>query len=180
MIEPEVEYLADASVTPEDDAALRSLLSTCYSEPSASVFARQRYYRDPHPHRWVIRDTAGVIVAHVGVPDRTVEHAGRTYRIGGIADVAVHPDYRRRGWMRRMLRDIHDWQRERGFVFSVLFGADVIYGSSGYVRVENLWCDADEGAGEARGNRIATSAMIKPLTDLPWPDGEIHLPGATF
>ena len=73
-----------------------------------------------------------------------------------------------------MLLCIHDWLSQHGFAFAVLFGDPLVYGSSGYVQVNNLSCDADAGG------RKQVTAMVKELSETPWPASAVYLPGPTF
>ena len=171
---PEIEYLPDASVDDALDRQLRDLLTTCFTRPQDVVFRDRRYFREPYPHRWIIRDKRRTIVAHIGVHEKQVEAAGRTYLVGGIAEVCVHPDYRGRGYVRMMLRTIHRWLSKHGFVFAVLFGDPHVYGSSGYIQSTNLFHGNDqEGWKPAKG-------MITELSETSWPRADVHLPGPTF
>lgn len=171
---PEIEYLSDDDVDGALDRELRGLLTTCFTRPQDAVFRDRRYFREPYRHRWVIRNERGLIVAHVGVHEKTVEAEGQVHRIGGIAEVCVHPDCRGRGYVRMMLRLIHDWLRQRGFTFAVLFGDPRVYGSSGYVQVSNLV----HGGGEE--GWMPATAMIRELSGVPWSRGEVRLPGPRF
>jgi len=170
----EIEYLPDNSVDAALDRELRELLTTCFTNSEDVVFRDRRYFREPYPHRWVIRDRQGDIVAHIGVHEKQVEAKGHTYRIGGIAEVCVHPDHRGKGYVGMMLKCIHQWLAQHGFVFTVLFGNSKVYSSSGYVQANDLF----NGGGE-EGWKHATG-MIKELSDTPWPDGDVHLPGPGF
>ncbi|MBN1515719.1 GNAT family N-acetyltransferase [Candidatus Sumerlaeota bacterium] len=173
-MKPNVEYLPDDSVDVALDQELRDLLSTCFTKPGDEVFRQRRYFVTPYPHRWILRDAQGAIVAHVGVHDRHVEADGQSFRIGGIAEVCVHPDHRRRGYVRMMLEQIHAWLHERGFVFAMLFGEASVYGSSGYKEARNI-VYGDSGTGWKQ-----TGGMVKELTQTPWPDTEVRLSGQKF
>lgn len=170
---PAVEYLPDASVTETVDQELRALLTTCFTKPQDVIFQTQRYFREPYPNRWVIRTEQGAIVAHIGVHEKRIQAGGRDYRIGGIAEVCVHPDYRGRKYVKIMLEVIHAWLRERGFAFSVLFGNPKVYGGCGYQSVQLVY-DSD------REGRKTVPAMMVPLAGIPWPESEVYLPGPTF
>jgi len=176
--EMDVEYLADSSVDASEDAQIRGLLTTCFTKPEDAVFKDQRYFIEPYPHRWVIRDTQGYIIAHIGVHEKTVEADGRHFRIGGIAEVCVHPEYRGRGFVKKMLSCVHDWLIRNKFDFALLFGDPCIYGSSGYVQVDNLAHDDATATGERCSSQ--SPAMVRPLTETPWPGGEAYLPGPKF
>ena len=176
--EPQVEYLPDSSVDASLDAELRALLTTCFTKPQDVVFKDRRYFCEPYAHRWVIRDARRCIIAHAGVHLKAVEADGHRFRIGGLAEVCVHPEYRGRGFVRAMLVCIHDWLIGREFDFAVLFGEPDIYQSSGYVEVHNLLHDEVTAAGQKC--KTQSPAMVKQLSDIPWPAGEVYLPGPKF
>jgi predicted N-acetyltransferase YhbS len=173
-----VEYLPDSSVDDALDAQIRELLTTCFTKPEDVVFRDRRYFVEPYPHRWVIRDSRGVIIAHVGVHEKTVEADGRTFQIGGIAEVCVHPEFRGLGFVKAMLACVHDWLSRHEFDFAVLFGDPGIYGSSGYVEVNNLVHDDMTPSGEKCTSQ--SLAMVRLLSETPWPAGRVYLPGPKF
>jgi len=171
---PQIDYLPDSDIDDALDRELRGLLTTCFLKPQDYVFKERRYFREPYPHRWVIRDDDGRLVAHIGVHVKQVLAGEACYPIGGICEVCVHPDYRGRGYVRMMLDVIHQWMGEQDFVFSMLFGDPRIYGSSGYVHVDNLvHGDADAGWKPVAG-------LVRAVASVPWPDGEVRLPGIKF
>lgn len=171
---PQVEYLPDASVDAAMDQELRDLLSTCFTKPVDHVFKERRYFIAPYPNRWIIRGDEGKVVAHVGVHERLIQADGKEYRFGGIAEVCVHPDYRGKGLVKKMLVLIHEWLSERGFSFAILMGDPRVYSSSGYVEVENIIHGGDEGGWKPFEGMVCT------LSDSPWPTSEVRLPGDKF
>ena len=174
-MKPEVLYIRDADVDDALDQEIRGLLTTCFTGPQDWVFKERRYYKDPYPHRWIIRDAQGAMVAHVGGHDREVLADGSSFRIGGIGEVCVHPNYRGRGFVRAMLLEIHDELTQWGFDFALLFGAPNVYGSSGYIEVHNLF----HGEGQPE-ERVPITAMVKELSGKPWPNTKVYLPGQVF
>jgi len=176
--EPMVEYLPDASIDAALDAEIRTLLTTCFTKPQDVVFKDRRYFCEPYPNRWVIRDAKRAILAHAGVHEKAIEADGKRYRIGGLAEVCVHPDYRGRGFVKAMVACIDAWLIARRYDFAVLFGEPYIYQSSGYVLVNNLVYDEMTPSGEKY--KAPEPAMVKPLANIPWPAGEVHLPGPKF
>ncbi len=173
-MKPQIAYLADDSIDEALDQELRGLLTICFTKPQDVVFRDRRYFREPYPHRWVIRDRDGAVVAHIGVHDKQVEAGRRVVPIGGMAEVCVHPGYRGRGYVRMMLAQVHEWLAGRAICFAVLFGNPCVYGSSGYRPVANLY----GGGGEAGWKQV--DAMVRALSDTPWPDGRVYLRGPTF
>ena len=170
----EVEYLPDSSVSNTLDEELRKLLSTCFTKPQDTVFKDQRYFCEPYEHRWVIRDDQNAIVAHIGVHEKSIEAGNAIFPTGGIAEVCVHPDCRGRGYVGTMLLHVHDWLTHRGTPFALLFGNPRVYGSSGYVQVQNLV------HGGTADTWKPVVGMMKELSDVPWPTGEVRLPGPKF
>lgn len=175
---PDIEYIKDSDVDGEMDAKIRTLLTTCFLKPQDIVFKERRYFREPPAHRWFMRDAGGNLIAHIAVHDKKIISNGRTFRIGGIAEVCVHPDHRGKGYVRLLLTAIHQWLAEHGFDFAVLFGRTELYSSSGYVRKENLVHDEKSETGEAI--RKKHPPMIKSLAGIPWPEDEVYLPGPGF
>jgi len=174
---PAIEYVADASVDPALDVALRRLFCTCF--PKTPVFQDRRYYNEPPAHRWLIRGSDGDPVAHVAVHEKLIFIGDTELAFGGVAEVCVHPAFRGRGYVGLLLADAHERVRQRGFPFAVLYGNPRYYSSSGYVTVENLYRDLpDENGHVAR--RKTDEAMVLPLGPRRWPEGQIYLPGPAF
>ena len=174
----DAEYLADAAVDSALDEEIRTLLTTCFTGPGDAVFKTRRYFHDPYPHRWIVRNASGKLIAHIGVHDKRAHADGQIYRIAGIAEVCVHPDARGQGHIRRMLQRIHEWAAREGFVFAALFGDPKVYASSGYANVDNLYVDTIGIDGTQDKKQVVV--MVKSLTTQPWPTGEVHLSGAAF
>jgi predicted N-acetyltransferase YhbS len=173
-----VEYLPDSSVDASLDAEIRALLTTCFTQPQDVVFKDQRYFCEPYPHRWVIRDAEHSVIAHAGVHEKFVEADGRRFPVGGLAEVCVHPEFRGRGFVKAMLACIHDWLILHEYDFAVLFGELYIYQSSGYFQVSNLVHDEVTPAGEKY--KAQEPAVVKEMSGTPWPTGQVHLPGPKF
>ena len=173
-MKPVVSYLPDAKVDDAQDREIRGLLTLCFTKPQDNVFETRRYFREPYPHRWVIRGPRDTLLAHVGAHEKEIVAGARRLPIGGIAEVCVHPDARGRGYVPLMLQAVHALLTDAGCAFAVLFGDPRVYGSSGYTAAANL----SHGDDPAHGTPVR--ALVRPLADAPWPDGPVFLPGPTF
>ncbi len=173
-----LEDLDDAGVDAALDAELRQLLVMCFPKDEA-LFSRHRHYREPPHHRWMIRDPAGRLIAHACIHDKRLGSGAGELRIGGVAEVCVHPEWRGRGLVRRLMKEIQGWLGERPFEFAVLFGRTEVYASSGYRNVENPFRQIDPATGQRVVHPVA-NAMILPLCGRAWPTGEIDLRGPLF
>jgi predicted N-acetyltransferase YhbS len=178
---PKIGYIADAAVSVALDRELRDLLSTCFVKQQDHVFRTRRYFNTLPAHRWMIRDDAGKLAAHVAVHEKRVfAQGGRDYLVGGVAEVCVHPAHQGRGYAKLLVAAAHDWMSARKFVFSVLSGDSRHYASSGYRPAVNLFQDG-EAAGDGAPPRVrAESALVACLCAEPWPEGGAYIPGPGF
>ncbi|CAH1565357.1 GNAT family N-acetyltransferase [Vibrio rotiferianus] len=167
------EYLLDDEVTPELDAKLRALLSTCFTKEQDKIFQTQRYFNEMPRHRYLIWD-GDRLAAHVAVHEKQVMIDDQSFPICGIAEVCVDPGSRGLGLVKILLEAVHKDALERGDVFSVLFGLTSVYQSSGYQPINNLkmevtanhWVSTDE-------------TMVRSLKII-WPQQTVHLVGYPF
>jgi predicted acetyltransferase len=174
-----VKYIKDLDVDEDLDNRLRSLLSSCFTKPEEARFKTQRYYNEMPQHRWFIEDCEqGILVAHLAIHEKVVIVGENTYPIGGVAEVCVHPDYRGLGYVSQLVDSAHKWMKQQKFEYSMLFGSDEIYRSSGYVRIANVSLCPDYHQGSTQYTPI--SAMIAPLQSQSCPETAIILPGIPF
>lgn len=174
----ELSYLADAAVDAALDHALRGLLTLCFTEPEDHVFRTQRFVREPAAHRWLVRDGAGGLVAQTALHDKLVTSGEARLAIGGVAEVCVAPDHRRRGLVTQMLAAIDGFLRERGIPLALLFGDPEVYRSSGYRPAGNLL--HRDASGDPRSWMISDGGMYKELVPGSWPSAPVYLDGPTF
>ncbi len=170
--------IEDARVDSCLDRALRELLSICFRKPGDEVFRQQRFFREPPRWHWIIRARDGRLAAHAAVHDKVLLGPNRRYRIGGIGDVCVHPDFRGRKLVPCLLDAMHAFLEPQGLDFTLMFGNPAVYRSSGYRPVENLVCD--------KPSTLSADPSLPPELPLardmatPWPTEPLTLPGKTF
>lgn len=172
-------YRHDSQITPAQDEALRALFRVCFRRELAYL-EHQRFFRELPPHRWIIFDEDENVVAHVAGYDKILGTPVGLLPVIGIAEVCVSPDYRGRGLVRAILREIHDWARAQGFNWSMLFGAHGIYGSSGYRRIDNPIRSLDPQTGEWDIETVEYALVRSLNDDAAWPTGTIDLRGPHF
>ena len=115
---PTVEYIEDKNIDRKTDYQVRHLLCTSFTGPKHWVYAQHRYFSVPYPRRWVMRNEKGQLIAHVGLHNKTLKTNSTTYIAGGVGEVCVHPDYRGRGYIRIILKTVHNWMRKNKYSFS--------------------------------------------------------------
>ena len=131
--------------------------------------------------RWLARDDEGRLVAHLALHDKIIgTTAGEICTpVGGIAEVCVVEARRGQGLVRRLLAEGDGWMTGQGMPFGTLLGDPRVYGSSGYLGVDNPIRHLDPKTGNWLVETM-TNFLVKPLGPIPWPEGEIDLRGPKF
>lgn len=174
-----VYYVLDKDVDEALDRQLITLLGTCFTKPSDIRFKTQRYFNEMPTHRWYIKDEEdNRVVAHLAVHEKKVHVNQEAIAISGVAEVCVHPDYRSRGYVKTMLEHAHRAMQKKGMEYSVLFGRDEVYSSSGYTRVTNLFLM--DALMLTKGTNVPAMVFSLRFDGRPWPTGRVMLHGLTF
>lgn len=98
----------------------------------------------PHPTTGpgdftVVEDTArGAIVSCANLISQTWSYGGVAVPVGRPEFVGTHPDYRRRGLIRRQFDVIHAWSAGRGHIMQAITGIPWFYRQFGYEPVLDL------------------------------------------
>jgi len=171
-----IKYIQDTKVDETLNKKIIQLLRICFVKDP--VFQYRRYCKEMPQHRWYIEKNSK-IVAHLALHEKKISTEIGEFPIGGVAEVCVHPDYRGRGSVKKILIETHNWLKENEYPFSVLFGEKEIYSSSGYTPVKNEIKYFDDKAGNWKIEPIRT-AMTNVLSSTPWPDGLININGPMF
>jgi GNAT superfamily N-acetyltransferase len=67
-------------------------------------------------HRWYITgDHEHHVIAHLAVHEKIITAAGKAIPIAGVAEVCVHPDYRKQGLAKALLEEAHQWMEHQTF-----------------------------------------------------------------
>ena len=174
-------HLKDDEITSQQDAAIRNLLFICFKKP---ILLEQRHIRVVPKQRFFLYpyENEQTLVGHIAVHEKVVhviqDDSIVEIPVGVIAEVAVHPDWQRKGLMSHLLNEVHRSLREQTLDFSLLFGAARHYASSGYQSykeaVRYLKEPSDLTSWETNTD---TGLMIASLTDKSWPAGAIDFCG---
>lgn len=78
-------------------------------------------YTGPDLDTCVLIKEGDTIVAHTGITKRTINHAGRTYQVGGIGDVAVLSTARHQGYGSKVLQAAKDFLQKENYDLGLLF-----------------------------------------------------------
>ena len=172
-----IQLVPDSDVSAALDRQIRELLAICF--PHESVFAAQRFLYEKPKYRWCVFSNETQLVAHTALHIKTIKTESGKYGIGGIAEVCVHPEFRRRGLVHTMMDRIDELLISDKIPFSMLFGKGKIYHSSGYFEVKNKIRRYDPKTDEWIVE-VNNDAKYKELSDLKWPEGLIDLQGPMF
>ncbi|MGX9415843.1 GNAT family N-acetyltransferase [Vibrio sp. WJH972] len=168
------QHINDSDVSETLDQQLRELLSLCFvSGNDEEIFKKQRYYNDMPQHRYMLWQ-GDELAAHIAVHEKQVIIDEQPSAICGIAEVCVHPKYRKLGLVKRLLKEVHLDRTQRGDAFSILFGDEEVYGSSGYQCIHNLKALNPNQEWTVTGHTMVLSLNKQ------WPSIEVKLVGIPF
>ncbi|MBI3158952.1 MAG: GNAT family N-acetyltransferase [Chloroflexi bacterium] len=103
----------------------------------------------------IVEDTARkMIVSSMNLIPQTWTYAGVPFGVGRPELVATHPEYRRRGLVRRQFEVVHRWSAERGHLVQAITGIPWYYRQFGY-----------EMAVELSGGRRCYAPLIPALKE---------------
>ncbi len=93
-----------------------------------------------HPEDFTIVEdtTTGEIVSSLNLIDQTWAYEGIEFGVGRPELVGTHPDYRRRGLVRKQFEVVHQWSAERGHKVQAITGIPWYYRQFGYEMTLNL------------------------------------------
>lgn len=163
----DIQYLADSEVDAALDRKLRDLLTLCFGQ----TFKDKRYCYEMPPHRWLVY-MEEEIAAHLAIHDKVFTVSGVEEAFIGVAEVCVAPLYRGQGLVKAMLEKVENYFPDASF--SILLGEGYIYGSSGYVPVNNVYFPYETT------DTPNTHVLVKRLKDVPWPEGKVTIEGPPF
>jgi len=172
-----IQLVPDKNVSAALDRQIRKLLVVCF--PHESVFATQRFLYEKPKYRWCVFSNETQLVAHTALHIKKIKTKLGEYQIGGIAEVCVHPEFRRKGLVRAIMDKVDALLISEKIPFSMLFGEGKIYHSSGYFEVKNEIRRFDVETNEWI-TEVNKDAKYKELSDLKWPEGLIDLQGPMF
>ena len=152
------------------------------AEPSPSVAAWVRDLMSiPHPtfspaDFTIVETTTGEIVSSQCLISQTWSFGGIPVGVGRIELVSTHPDFRRRGLVRRQMDVVHEWSAARGELLQGITGIPHFYRQFGYEMALDLgggrslyWAQIpDLGPDETEPYRIrpATAADLPLIASL--------------
>ena len=74
----------------------------------------------------------GAVASSVRIVDRDFRVGKAVFRLGGIADVATHPDYQKQGYCALLFQEVVAFMAAEGYDLSLLFGIPNFYHRFGY------------------------------------------------
>lgn len=172
-----VDYLSDIEVDARTDEQLRELLSICFD--NQPIFRKQRYFYEKPSHRWVVNSNAKP-VAHAALHEKVISINGEDYKVGGVAEVCVHPEYRGKGFVRLILTEITKWMKANHLAFGLLFANHPnVYSPSEYFVIDNCIRYYEPETNQWH-EKIFTESMVCLINEAVWPEGLVNLNGPKF
>lgn len=172
----EIRFIEDSAVDSELNQKLINILSVCFD--NQPLFKERRYYKEMPGFRLYIEEN-GQIIAHTALHEKNILVEDKKIKIGGIAEVCVRPEYRSKGLVKLLLKNVDQWLVGNNYKYAMLFGEKNVYSSSGYFNIDNQIKYIDYETKKTK-IEIIDCAMVKTLAGEPWLEGLVDLMGPTF
>lgn len=153
-------------------ADVMKLLNTCFNftEPEKQFEGLlpkcyRKKYR-PQDSNYIVAEEDGTLAAAVGAYDHEIVVCGRRIPCRGIGNVGVHPDYRRRGYMKMAMNMALDDMIKDGIALSTLGGLRQRYQYFGFDKAGPLYnfSVSDANVRHFFGGRVSPFTVIE-VTD---------------
>lgn len=167
----DIQFKPHSSISEPQLQEIDALLKLAFMDEVDSGFD----WDQPNLHLTAI--SVDKVVSHVGMLSRQIQVGSQIVSVGGISDVATHPDWRRRGIAYILMKFAGDYLRKaRQHQFAMLFCNESLihyYEACGFHKTDApLYITS-------RGKRLKLEEikMIMPIDGSIWPEGEIDLLG---
>ncbi|WP_367874915.1 GNAT family N-acetyltransferase [Luteolibacter sp. Populi] len=176
----QVQELIEHEIPVAIQADIARLLELCFP----NTFEGRTYYKQLPDFRLLLWNR-GILAGQLGIDSRMVNIGGDILRVFGIIDLCVHPQQRGEGIASLLLSKAEKIGQLHDRDFLVLMAdRHEVYMKSGFTRVEpahTKWLGIDErkSAGVIQRD-LGDCFLIKPLSNRPWPSGEIDMLGYLF
>jgi len=149
------------------EADIAGLLAECFP----TDFGGRSYFQNRHHARFCLYE-GDRLAGHLAVLYRAMRLGERRFDAIGLAEVAVHPDFRRRGIAAALVQAALTEARDARAHAAVLFGTAPLYARAGFRTVPNVTTLVNMHAAQTQSvvTEPATHLMAHPLGDFVWDD----------
>ena len=158
------------------DTAIKQSLAKCFPDIE-DIFLQTRAYRNNVPLYTVILQQKDIVCDHLAVVERTIAADNDKYRVAGVANVCVLPEYRNKGLSDKILQAATEEAQKYDFDFGLLFTnkkITYIYARNGWLEIQGQkFLCTDQG----KKLEVSSDKMYYPLKCEKFPSGTIDLQG---
>ena len=173
----QVRIVKESEVARSLDAAIRRGLCICFPQDK-DVFSKTRKWHGSGPVYSVFVQEGDNVIAHVGMVDRVIKVGDKEYRIAGVQNMFVIPEYRGTGLSNAVLSSAMEEAKRQGFDYGLLFTTEYtkeVYARNGWVQITGRKFIAFDD-GEEIG-ALEEVKMYCSLTGRDFPPGTVNLQG---
>jgi len=175
--ERKIELIPESQIDGELDKKLRAFLSEIFPEWS-EIFQIHRAWHEAVPvFSAVAFDSNRQIIGHVGVVERTISTCWNwRYTVASFQGVSVHPNCRKTGLGKQLLKMALHQSTVQGYPFAILFCREPLvpfYQANGWLLPEDsmiMWRDR-----ELPVHMRSNCPMYRQLAGQKWPEGPIDV-----
>lgn len=121
----------------EDVENVRNFLISCYVDQPE---VHENFYRNSYPTFTILFIEEEKIVSHASIVKRVVNYSGKDFVIGGVGNIAVHPDYRNKGVGTQLLESVANTISDQEYELGLLFchpKLDSFYTRSNWIKKQS-------------------------------------------
>jgi len=124
-------------ISPIELENIKNFLIKCFDDNSNFPNV---VYTNPYLDECLLLYLDDKLIGHIGINRRIIEHKNKTYTIGGIGDVAIDKEYRKKGFGNKIMKEVNKILEEENYDLGVLFNhpkLDNFYSSCGWIPKDN-------------------------------------------
>lgn len=180
MSDEKIELVIEISLRGPLERQLAVLLDQCFP----NTFEGRSYFKQI-PHARVLMWRGNSLIGYAGLDHRVIRIGDAVTRVTGIVDLCVDPSYWHIGRGSALLQFAETLARGGQSTFMILFADRTdLYLRNGYRAIEPAvltWLAIEERTSHSMQRRdFSGTFMVKEITDIAFPSGEIDLLGYLF
>lgn len=160
-----LDRIEELRLSAAEEREIAALFALCFD----TDFGGRTAFRQRHHVRYLWRE-GGMLAGHVALTFRHVRQGTRLIPVTGLAEVATHPDHRRRGIARRLVNVAIDDSRASTAAFVMLLGTAPIYAAMDFQPARNMirYVDMTDAQTHAVMREMARELMVLPIAGRAW------------
>jgi predicted acetyltransferase len=174
-----LKIIKERDIAPELDQNIREALCRCFPD-DIEFFKKNRAWHGSLPEWSIVVLKDNKIIAHVAIVSRNIKIASQEFKIAGIQNVFVLPEYRGQGLCRMIMNSAMQQAKDNGFDVGLLYCVPELgktYAKCGWLLLAERIILRTDNSGNIIPLPSKNITMFFPLKNKELPEGNIDLQG---